>query len=76
MVYVGVTPLSVWPLSAATWSRPSGLLLLDGDPPERQSVAGFCAGDNAEASVATYESAEIVPQQQSARYPSGRFAFS
>jgi hypothetical protein len=29
-------------------------------------------GDNAEASVATYESAEIVPQQQSARYPSGR----
>jgi hypothetical protein len=29
-------------------------------------------GDNAEASVATYESAEIVPQQQSARTPSGR----
>ena len=28
--------------------------------------------DNAEASVASYESAEIVPQQQSARCPSGR----
>src|ERR1039457_1149629 len=42
-------------------SAPSGRL-----GPERWN------GDNAEASVATYESAEIVPQQQSARYPSGR----
>lgn len=37
-----------------------------------QSERGWCVGDNAEALLATYESAEIVPQQQSARYPSGR----
>jgi hypothetical protein len=40
--------------------------------PESRSLGSVAATATCRASAATYESAEIVPQQQSARYPSGR----
>lgn len=40
-------------------------LLPVGDPPERQSVAEFSAGDKGGASTACEESAQIVPHHQS-----------